>query len=241
MDTGNVDFDANHPYNARAYDYGVATWDRTHTFVANYVYDVPVPTHWKSSRVGKHVLSGWQISGISQFYTGEPFELALSIQGITAAQRIVGSYNLPVRPHRVGGASSAAGNLQINPAGYAIPAIGDVGPYPRMYLRNPSFLNHDLSLLKNIPIGDNPARKLQLRVEMFNFLNATEFSTINSGTQVVTSTGQIGANIFNDYTNLRISNNTRPASSAAPLGQFFGEYNAARDPRIIQLAAKFYF
>ncbi|HTM50156.1 MAG TPA: carboxypeptidase regulatory-like domain-containing protein [Bryobacteraceae bacterium] len=241
MDTGNMDFDSNHPYNSRSYDYGLATFDRTHTFVANYVYDVPSPRRWKSNPVGKHVLSGWQISGISQFYTGEPFEMGLGIQGITPAQRIVGSYNLPVRLYRVGGAAAPPGNLQINPAGYAIPAIGDVGPYPRMYLRNPSFLNNDLSVFKNFPIGDSPTRKLQLRVEMFNFLNATEFTTINSGTQVVTSTGQIGANIFNDYTNLRITNNVRPAGSSAPLGQFFGEYNGARDPRIIQVAAKFYF
>jgi hypothetical protein len=49
------------------------------------------------------------------------------------------------------------------------------------------------------------------------------------------------AQFFNNYTGLTITNNLRPAGNNAVLGTFFGEYNAARDPRIIQLAAKFYF
>ena len=76
---------------------------------------------------------------------------------------------------------------------------------------------------------------------MFNFLNATQFATVNAGTQVVNAAGQTGAAVFNNFTGLRITNNLRPAGSATPLGQFFGEYNSARDPRIIQLAVKVYF
>jgi hypothetical protein len=33
----------------------------------------------------------------------------------------------------------------------------------------------------------------------------------------------------------------RPAGSTAPPGSYFGEYSAARDPRIIQLGVKLYF
>ncbi len=33
----------------------------------------------------------------------------------------------------------------------------------------------------------------------------------------------------------------RPAGNAAVIGTCFGEYNAARDQRIIQLAVRFYF
>ena len=43
------------------------------------------------------------------------------------------------------------------------------------------------------------------------------------------------------YTNLTVTNNLRPAGSASVLGTYFGEYNAARDMRIIQLAVKVYF
>jgi hypothetical protein len=41
-----------------------------------------------------------------------------------------------------------------------------------------------------------------------------------------------------------ISNNIRgqrASDASRPLGAFFGEYNAARDPRILQLAVKITF
>jgi len=50
-----------------------------------------------------------------------------------------------------------------------------------------------------------------------------------------------GANIFNDFTNLSITNSTRPSGNTNVLGTYFGEYSAARDPRFIQLAVKVYF
>jgi hypothetical protein len=240
MNTADTDFEGNHPYDTRRYDYSLADFDRTHTLVANYVYEVPLLPLARGG-MAKRVFGGWQVSGISQFYTGAPFELGLGIQGINAAQRIVGSYNLPVRPYRRGGAPMKAGGLEINPDAFSVPAIGDIGPYPRTYLRTPWFLNHDLSVFKNIPFGDHPVRRLQIRLEMFNFLNSTQFAGVNSGTQLVTPAGVIGAGVFNDFGNLRITNNLRPAGNSAPLGQFFGEFNSARDPRIIQLAAKFYF
>ena len=64
---------------------------------------------------------------------------------------------------------------------------------------------------------------------------------INAATQIVNAAGQIGGAIFNNFTGLRITNNLRPSGSAAPLGQYFGEFSSARDPRIIQVAAKIYF
>ncbi|MBM3735059.1 MAG: hypothetical protein FJW39_04670 [Acidobacteria bacterium] len=240
MNTGDVDFEGNHPYDTRRYDYSLADFDRTHTLVANYVYEIPTLPMAQSGKA-KLVFGGWQVSGISQFYTGAPFELGLGIQGINAAQRMVGSYNLPVRPYRHGGASMRGNGIEINPDAFYVPGIADIGPYPRTYLRQPWFINHDLSVFKNIPLGDNPARRIQIRLEMFNFLNSTQFASVNSGTQLVTPAGAIGAAVFNSFGNLRITNNLRPAGHAAPLGQFFGEFNSARDPRIIQLAAKFYF
>ena len=48
----------------------------------------------------------------------------------------------------------------------------------------------------------------------------------------------------NPYSRLVLTNNLRNGSvvgSNQPLGAFFGEYNNARDPRVIQLAVKVYF
>ena len=108
-------------------------------------------------------------------------------------------------------------------------------------MRNPGINNHDLSIFKNFPIAREGRTYLQLRLEMFNFINHTQFSGVNRTTNITRPAGATGAAIFNSYTNLLITNNTRPTGSASVLGTFFGEYNAARDPRIVQLAAKFYF
>jgi len=58
---------------------------------------------------------------------------------------------------------------------------------------------------------------------------------------VINGAGQTGNAIFSNFTGLSVTNNIRPAGSIAVLGTYFGEYNAARDMRILQLAVKFYF
>jgi hypothetical protein len=88
--------------------------------------------------------------------------------------------------------------------------------------------------------GKEGKRYLQLRVEAFNVFNHTQFSGVNRTVNVTNAAGQTGNAIFNNYTGLTITNSIR-GSSGATQGTFFGEYNAARDPRIIQLGVKLYF
>src|SRR5262249_39562012 len=141
---------------------------------------------------------------------------------------------------RINGSPQNAPN-QINISAFSAPAIGDVGPYPRMYLRNPGFNQHDMAILKNIRLGESKSRYLQLRLEAFNIFNHTQFPGVNRPTNLPppppagSTTPVTGAGIFNDYGRVSITNNTRPAGSTAVLGTFFGEYNAARDPRILQI------
>ncbi|HZS03640.1 MAG TPA: TonB-dependent receptor [Blastocatellia bacterium] len=235
-----------HISDPRGYDYGLATFDRTHFFVANFVWDLPkgsglLGNHWLT----RAAFDNWTISGISTVASGSPAELGLSISGQDAGNRLLGAYtngNLSGQQPRllVSGDPQGAAN-QINIPAFTVPGINDKGPYPRFYLRNPGINNHDLSILKNFPLGGEGKYRLQLRAEMFNFLNHTQFSGVNRTTNITNAAGQTGAAIFNNYTGLTITNNTRPAGNTSVLGTFFGEYNAARDPRIIQLAAKFYF
>jgi hypothetical protein len=90
-------------------------------------------------------------------------------------------------------------------------------------------------------MGGDGKRYAQLRLEMYNAFNHTEFSNVNSALQLTAPNGTIGSGIFSSYPNVSITNNLRPAGSPAPLGQFFGEYNAARAARVIQVALKLYF
>ena len=199
---------------------------------------------------GDHVLTravfdNWTVSGISSIGSGNPAELGLTIAGQDAGNRILGAYsagNLSGQQPRllVTGSPQNAPN-EINLAAFAVPGINDKGPYPRNYLRNPSFNTHDLSILKSIPVAREGRSFLQLRLEMFNFLNLTQFAGVNRTVNITNGAGQTGAAIFGAYTGLTITNNIRPAGNTAVSGTYFGEYSSARDPRIIQLAVKLVF
>ncbi len=233
-----------HISDPRSYGYALAAFDRTHYSVANFVWNLPsfsrrLGNHW----VTRAALDNWTLSGISTISSSNPAELGLTITGQDTGNRVLGAYNLTggQQPRfRVNGEAQSAPN-QINLAAFVAPGINDKGPYSRAYLRNPGFNSHDLSILKNFLIAREGTMYLQLRVEMFNFLNHTQFSGVKRTTNLTNAAGQTGAAVFNNYTGLTPTNSLRPAGSTAILGTFFGEYNGARDPRIIQVAANFYF
>jgi outer membrane receptor protein involved in Fe transport len=238
--------------NTKTYDYALAAFDRTHFFVANYVWNLPnLSNHLGKNWLVRAAFDDWTLSGLWSVASGNPAELGLSVSGQDAGNRIFGAYTNGAlagqqpRFHVTGEAQSSPNG--INLSAFSIPAINDVGPYSRMYLRNPGFNSHDMAILKNIRFGESGKRYLQLRAEAFNVFNHTQFSGVNRTTNLATpppagsTTPVTGAGIFNDYSRVSITNNTRPAGSTAVLGTFFGEYNAARDPRIIQLAVKFHF
>lgn len=240
LTTSSDDNEITHPFNSRAYDYRLAAFDRTHVLTVNYVYNLPKGSRYLgNSWLARGVFDNWQISGISQFVSGTPFELSLTGLG-NAGARLVGAPtgnagNLSGQQPRfqiVGDPSNGPNGIQINPSAFVVPAIGDIGPYPRNYLRNPGWNNHDVSVFKNFPFGGEGSRYLQLRAEFFNVFNHTQFTSYNGG--AVTVTPGSTTPVFN----LRGSSG---CAATTVTGTCFGEYNAARDPRIIQLAAKLYF
>jgi len=233
--------DFTHPYDNRHYDYALASFDRTHVLVVNYVYNLPkVGRYLGDHRLTRAVFDNWQISGISQFVSGTPFELSLSglgaqgsrLFGTPTSQGTSSLAGLQPRFILVGDPRQGANGLQINPNAFAVPGIGDISPKSRFYLRNPGWNNHDVSVFKNFPFGGESKRYLQLRFEFFNVFNHTEFSGIQQGS--VTITPGSATPVFN------VRGGTGCAATTV-LGTCFGEFSATRDPRIIQLAAKVYF
>jgi hypothetical protein len=230
-------------YDVRGHDYRVADWDRKHTFVVNYVYTLPdFGRKVGGGRLARLALSDWQFSGVSLYYTGTPYELGVSIAG-AGGYLITGSSSEP--PRLLLNSNPAAGapaGMQINPNAFVVPPIGSQGYGSRMYMRNPNFINHDVSVFKNFRYSSVEGRYVQFRLEMFNAPNNTRFSGVNSGTNITAPNGATGAAAFSSNpASLKITDNLRPAGSTAPLGQYFGEYSAAASARVIQLGLKIYF
>src|SRR6185436_3214202 len=146
--------DNTHPFDMTGYDYALANFDRTHYFVANYVWNLPKGGKLLGGgTLARGLLDNWTLSGVSWIASGNPAELTLSIAGVNAAQRLVGtdsgstSGGLQPRFRVTGEPVRSDGSL--DPAAFSVPLVGDYGPYDRLYFRNPGFNNHDLSLFKN--------------------------------------------------------------------------------------------
>jgi hypothetical protein len=130
--------------------------------------------------------------------------------------------------------SGASGAQWFNPAAFTIDnhVIGTNGNAPRHVCDGPGFFRVDAALYKNIKVGKRVA--LQLRAEMFNVFNRTNFLS-DDGTQVQTTwTPQdVVFDTGDPTTATRIL-------SATPAGGF-GLLNKAADPRQMQLGIKLIF
>src|SRR5262249_43793934 len=221
-------------------------FDRTHLMVIN--YDWRLPGLKSGYRLLKAATNGWQVTGITQFVSGQPDDVNAGITDINLSQRLGGSWTESVRwffncdPN-----ATKDRNQYFDYTTISLPTVSQAlaaqGAYPRDFLSRPGTNVTDLSLFKNIPLGGDSARRIQLRLEMFNIFNHPQFSdmkrdvTWNSFAAYLTSQSAATANI----------NNVRGATlSGNPiLGNGVGEVNALSGSvsgnRIIQLAVKIFF
>jgi hypothetical protein len=254
LTTASDDQELSNPFDTRSYDYRLAAFDRTHVFSASYVYSLPkLSPYLGDNGFVKAIFDDWQISGITQFSSGPPFEL-LEV-GSGANRTLLGSSDAgaPLFYLR-GDPLSAPEGLQINPAAFFLPAPGQLDPWPRTFLRAPGINNWDISIFKNFQIRNDVY--LQLRLEMFNAFNHTQFASINgrgftpsilADDPYVEFPTRVG--VYRNYLSGRrqfiplseLSETERKRLTGAIFGRLFGERSSARDPRIIQLAAKLYF
>ena len=161
-------------------DYGPSNWDIPHRFVASYLYDVPFLKD-SSNAFLKHVVAGWQVSGVTTVQSGSPVNVTISADRAnigTGLQRpdLVGpvpSLNCapdPARPPQLMNCFDASA--------FALPAQFTFGSASRNLLRGPKFVNTDLSLMKNVIVGGGAT--FQIRVEMFNIFNTVNWGNPNT-------------------------------------------------------------
>ncbi|MEP6850751.1 MAG: carboxypeptidase regulatory-like domain-containing protein [Acidobacteriota bacterium] len=185
-----------------------ASLDRRHILSVNYIYELPFFKD-QANLTGK-LLGGWQFSGITYVYTGLGFSAATSSND-PAGLGLLGSSPSGARPDQTCDPNSNAPNVfaqWFNTGCFSNPPAGvnRVGNASRNTIFGPSTTRFDATLSKNIRFGESKA--LQLRWEVFNIFNHTNFATLSS---------------------LNIT------SSA------YGIIGTTRDPRTMQLGAKFSF
>lgn len=210
MDTVDTDTTGIDWWQNRQNNWAPAGFDRKLVFNVNYVYMLPRLKN--SNAFARSVLGGWEVTGITRFWSG--FPLGLTSPGNQ------GTLGGTVRPDYIGGATSASGSRRGNPlwlnnAAFARPLDGVIGNLRRNALRGPGINNWDFSIFKNTNIGERV--RTQLRFECFNLFNHTQFSSVATGI-AASQAGGVALDTNN-----------------------FGQVTGTRDPRTLQLGFKVYF
>jgi hypothetical protein len=193
-------------------NHGLAQVDRTHIAKINWVWDLPkAPWSWKP---GTYLINNWQLSGITSFISGAPTGVGWST-----------TYSVDITGSPTDGASIVVLSKPVLPKGertfsrnfrtdvFRPPAVGTIGNANRTILRQPGINNWDMVLVKSIPIWERV--RMQLRCELYNAFNHTQFSSFDTGARFDPQGNQVNANL--------------------------GTFTAATNPRKLQLVVKVSF
>jgi len=193
---------AMNPYDASV-DEGPCYFDRRHNFRGSAIWALPF--------TGNPVVEGWELSTIVSAVSGRPFSPTIGFDqaGLQTTQRP----NLA--PGRtIDDIYTGNYNQWFDPTAFVLPAPGTLGTAGRDSLRGPSFLNTDLTVMRNVTVAQ---KQVQFRLEMFNIFNRVNFNLPNSNVFVAAPNG----------------GGTYSATA--------GRITSAGTPRQIQLAVKFNF
>jgi hypothetical protein len=214
----------------KEFNYGPSTYDRTHVVSISYLYDLPKVSRLWNHVVARKALDGWQLVGVTRFNSGAPlnigvlgtggFSNGLDITGGGDGWRPVMSKS-PVLPTGERTVERWFDQSVFSPPALVAPKdlagvmqILALGNTPKGFARGPGINNWNISLYKTVKITEKV--NFSLRAETYNTFNHTQFSTVNTSPQ------------------------WNPATGVYSSSQF-GQVTAARDPRIIQVAARVNF
>ncbi len=158
-------------YDDTAY-WGRSDFDRTQVLIASSSYELPF-LKGRSSWV-RRAFGNWEISGVLQAQTGNPFSVRNNVDyaGVGAGS---GNqfWNLNGDPSATVTAFTDSA-VWFNKAVFSQPAAGTFGKQLRNSINNPGSWNVDSGLRKNFPTFER--QLLQFRFEMFNVFNHPNWS-----------------------------------------------------------------
>ena len=213
MDTGDNDSDViNNPACIKC-SYANAGYDQPNVVSLDFVYTFPKVKGALDQPGLRQIFNGWELSGIIREQSGMPVSITSNgnLYGVNIGGN-GGQYpNLVGNPY-----SGASGSELLNQAAFARPADGTWGSLGRNSIRLPAINNVDAALMKSIFFTERA--KLTFRFEVFNLFNHPEVWGMNTS-----------------------FNGDNPGSGLSASSGQFGQANAFRDARTIQLALRFAF
>ena len=237
-------------------------FDQRHLVNTSFIYDLPLERIWQglnfadddptnqvagpglSDRM-KTFLHGWQIAGIAIYSSGTPFSVinggspSISTADNAGVLAVIGPGAYPdlasplaQKPNIYNGTSPLLGPIIGNPGNFVAPQGLTYGNAGRNFLNNPSRLNFDISLSKNVELREG--RSLQFRLETFNTFNHTQLRVYDPS-----NPGNAGNNVVNCYGTAATSYSA--GENSCLLNSSFLHPVDAHRARTIQLGVKYIF
>ena len=177
-DDGGLDFYINQRRNYARNDF-----DRTHTFVQSYLYQLPFGhgKRWLNSGLVGNIFGNWRVNGILTLMSGLPMTLTPTTNNLNAPGNTQTVDQIaPVQILHGIGPNSA----WFSAASFSTPTTnGQFGNTGRNFLNGPGFFNLDASLFKVISYRERYT--FEIRGEAFSITNTPQFN--NPGTTLGTS------------------------------------------------------
>ncbi len=157
-------------YNRRK-EWSLTYWNDPHRISLTYMYELPFgpnkrllhATDWK-----RHLVSGWAISGVTSYSSGDPINLLAQFNNTGGVVSALYVNAVPgVDPH----VENPGPELWFNPAAFVNPPDFSIGHVSRSHptLRNPIRQNHDLSVTKRFTLASD--RAVEFMATALNFPN----------------------------------------------------------------------
>ncbi|MDZ4801378.1 MAG: carboxypeptidase-like regulatory domain-containing protein [Bryobacteraceae bacterium] len=167
--SGNGDNPEN-PYN-RHYNYGPASFDRSHVISTTVSYVIPTPKY--RNPFLKQTIMGWEYSGITRYQTGAPLTITANTSiGGRRADYLGGDVLAPI--------DERGPNNWLNKAAFGPAPNDELGNLGVGRLRGPGLFLLDSSLRKVFRMSKDGQRRLQFQAEFFNVLNHVNFRNPNT-------------------------------------------------------------
>jgi hypothetical protein len=212
----------------RWWNYSEASFDRTHNFVAHWVWSVPKASSLWDNKFMRAIGDNWEWSGIAEFVSGAPQSITnsngiqtIDVNGLNFTGGGDGARVLLIRSPLAPSSQVHTTKQFADKFAFALPPVGVI-PNPNIpgitrnnVFRGPGTNNWDMGLQKNIPVTERV--KLALRCEAYNVFNHPSFSSVDMAVHFDSNTGL-------------------PTSSST-----FGQVNKERQARILQLSGRVTF
>jgi len=209
VSTGTAQSAANTPYNNfdRSANYAWSDFDRRHSILGTYVYELPFGKG-KAYGAGtpsvlNYLISGWQVAGSLRVTSGRPFTVFSSLNTVSQTS---GSYaNCSSCPRKLGSLvqgdfdnpGSGLRNWWFDAADRALfsqPAPGEIGNVGRNYFIGPRYVETDISFLRKFRLTERI--DFDLRVDAKNLTNSPNFAAPTATMPAGFSQSGFGSSIF---------------------------------------------